>query len=226
MKRVNVEVWSDFVCPWCWIAKRRLEKAAMGVADRIEVVVTPRSYRLAKGMAPAGFTDALYAKFGNPVAAGRMMDAVASAGAGEGLTYRFETMRFGDTTDAHLLVKSIRTPEDRQRMIERIFRGATTDGVDIFDRTALLDLAKGSGFPGASFSFEDREIASEIARDEMEANRIANGVPLFVFNKSFHLSGAREVGVFEKALLDAAGNVPDETDDTQAVICSIDGCTG
>ena len=224
MKRVNVEVWSDFVCPWCWIAKRRLEKAAAGVADRIEVVVTPRSYRLAKGMAPASFTDALYAKFGNQVAAARLMDAVASAGAAEGLTYRFETMRFGDTSDAHLLVKSIRAPEDRERMIERIYQAATADGVDIFDRTALLDLAKGNGFPGASFSFDDREIALEVARDEMEANRIANGVPLFVFNNSSYLSGAREVGLFEKALLDAAGNVPDETDETQGAVCGIDGC--
>ncbi|WP_421380894.1 DsbA family oxidoreductase (plasmid) [Paraburkholderia sp. DD10] len=226
MKRVNVEVWSDFVCPWCWIAKRRLEKAAVAVTHQVEVVVTPRSYRLARGMAPASFTDALYAKFGNRAAAEMMMDAVAAAGAQEGLTYRFETMRFGDTTDAHLLVKSIRTPEDRQRMIERIYQAVTTEGIDIFDRTALLELAKGIGFPGASFSFDDREIASGIARDETEANRVANGVPLFVFNKRSYLSGAREVGVFEKALLDAAGNVPDGTDDSQGVICSIDGCAG
>ncbi|BAO93164.1 DsbA family oxidoreductase [Caballeronia cordobensis] len=224
MKRVNLEVWSDFVCPWCWIAKRRLEKAATGVADRVEVVVTSRSYRLAKGLAPASFTDALYAKFGNRVAAERMMDAVASAGSREGLTYRFETMRFGDTSDAHLLVKSVQKPEDKQRMIEVIYRAATTDGVDIFDRTALVDLAESVGFSAASFTFDDREMVSEIARDEAEANRIANGVPLFVFNNRTYLSGAHEVAVFEKALLDSAENVTAGSEDSGGMSCSIDGC--
>ncbi|WP_175759265.1 DsbA family oxidoreductase [Burkholderia ambifaria] len=226
MKRVNVEVWSDFVCPWCWIAKRRLEKAIEGMAQHVDVFVTHKSYRLARGMVPTGFTDALYAKFGNPAAAQRMMDAVCSAGAQEGLNYRFETMRFGDTSDAHLLVKSLQEPEDKQRLIEAIYRAATTDGVDIFDRAALVELAKSIGISAASLSFDDREMVSEIARDEAEANRIANGVPLFVFNNRTYLSGAREVAVFEKALIDSAENVPDESADTRSMTCSIDGCAG
>lgn len=224
MKRVNVEVWSDFVCPWCWIAKRRLEKAVESVKQQVDVIVTHKSYRLARGMVPSSFTDALYAKFGNQAAAESMMEAVCSAGAQEGLTYRFETMRFGDTSDAHRLVKSFKRPEDKHRMIEGIYRAATTDGVDIFERAALVDLAKSMGFSAASFAFDDREMASEIARDEAEANRIANGVPLFVFNDRKYLSGAREVAVFEKALLDSAENVAAETEDTVGMNCSIDGC--
>lgn len=224
MKRVNVEVWSDFVCPWCWIAKRRLEKAALGLAGQLEVIVTPKSYRLAKGMAPADFKEVLHRKFGDATAAERMMSAVAENGAREGLIYNFGTMRFGDTSDAHALVKGIESPEDRQRIIERIYQAVTTDGIDIFDREVLVSLAREMGLAETSLDFDSPQIASEISRDELEANRVANGVPLFVFNGKFHLSGAREVAVFEKALLEAAIDVPVPLGDVAGASCGIDGC--
>ncbi|WP_041489720.1 DsbA family protein, partial [Burkholderia cenocepacia] len=72
MKKVSVEVWSDFACPWCWIAKRRFEKAAHELQGQIEVVVTPKSYRLAKGMAPVAIREVIHRKFGNAAAAEQM----------------------------------------------------------------------------------------------------------------------------------------------------------
>lgn len=224
MKRVNVEVWSDFACPWCWIAKRRFEKAVQGLAGQLEVIVTPKSYRLAKGMAPADFKEVLHQKFGNAIAAERMMAALAENGAMEGLTYNFGTMRFGDTSDAHALVKSIGATEDRLRIIERIYQAATTDGIDIFDREVLVSLAEELGLSGISLDFDSQKILSEISDDELEANRVANGVPLFVFNGKFHLSGALEVAVFEKALLEAAIDMPEPLNDVAGSSCSIDGC--
>ena len=224
MKRVNVEIWSDFACPWCWIAKRRFEKAAQGLAGQLEIIVTPKSYRLAKGMATADFQKVLHKKFGSVPAAERMMAAVAENGAMEGLIYNFGSMRFGDTSDAHALVKSIETPEDRLRIIERIYQAYTTDGNDIFDREVLLSLAKDMGLAETSMDFDSPLIAAEIAHDEQEANKIANGVPLFVFNNKFHLSGAREVAAFEKALLDAAIDVAESFDDAAGASCGIDGC--
>ena len=224
MKRVNVEIWSDFACPWCWIAKRRFEKAVLGLAGQLEVIVTPKAYRLAKGMAPADFQKVLYQKFGSAAAAEQMMTTVAEKGTKEGLTYNFGSMRFGDTSDAHALVKSIGVPEDRQRIIERIFQAYTTDGIDIFDRKVLVSLAREMGLSETSPDFDSSQMASEIARDELEANKIANGVPLFVFNDKLHLSGAREVAVFEKALLEAAIDVSEPLDDGAGASCSINGC--
>ncbi len=224
MKRVNVEIWSDFACPWCWIAKRRFEKAVLGLAGQLEVIVTPKAYRLGKGMAPADFQKVLHQKFGSVSAAERMMAAVAESGAMEGLTYNFGSMRFGDTSDAHALVKSIGAPEDRQRIIERIYQAYTTDGIDIFDREVLVSLAREMGLSEGSLDFDSPQIASEIACDEQEANKIANGVPLFVFNDKFHLSGAREVAAFEKTLLEAAIDVPEPLDDGAGASCSINGC--
>ena len=224
MKRVNVTVWSDFVCPWCWIAKRRLERAVAAMAGQVEVVVTPKAYRLAKGMSPQNFKTALYRKFGNVLSGDRMMSAVAENGVTEGLIYNFDSMRFGDTSAAHALVKSIESPEGAQRMIERLYRAATTDGINIFDGEMLIALAAEIGV-STSFDLESPSLAADIARDELEAGKIANGVPLFVFNDRFHLSGAREATVFEKALLDAAIEVPEPFEEA-GTTCSIDGCGG
>ncbi|MFJ1471987.1 DsbA family oxidoreductase [Massilia orientalis] len=224
MKRVNVEVWSDFVCPWCWIAKRRLDKAAASLSSQVEVIVTAKSYRLAKGMAPMDFKSALYQKFGNRIAADRMMAAVREQGLLEGLTYNFDTMRFGDTSAAHTLIKSVRSPVLAQRLVERVFKAATTDGLDIFDREVLILLAKETGMADTAFEFDSADFASEIALDEREANQIANGVPLFVFNKKLYLSGAREVEAFQNALLEGATDVPDAFDAGTGESCGIDGC--
>jgi predicted DsbA family dithiol-disulfide isomerase len=226
MKKVEVEVWSDFVCPWCWIAKRRLEKAVAGLAGKIEVAVVSKSYRLAKGMAPMDFKTALYQKFGSTTAAERMMAAVSESGRMEGLSYDFKSMRFGDTTAAHAVVKSIRSSLLAQLMTERMYKAATTDGLDIFDRDVLVSLANELGASAAISEFESPQTVSEIARDELQASRIANGVPLFVFNDKLYLSGAREVAVFEKALVDAATpDMSEAFDFGSGQSCGIDRCT-
>lgn len=225
MKRVSVEVWSDFACPWCWIAKRRFEKAVLGLAGKVDVIVTPKSYRLAKGVVPGDFKEAIYLKFVSNTAAEQMMSMVAEHGAKEGLKYNFDTMRFGDTSDAHALVKSIVSPKDKHIAIERIFQAYTTDGIDIFNREVLISLVKDLKFFGGTLNFDSTQIAYEIAQDELEANRISNGVPLFVFNGDFHLSGARGVAEFENALLRAAEDVPESLDDVAGQSCGIDGCT-
>lgn len=109
-------------------------------------------------------------------------------------------------------------------MTERLYKAATTDGIDIFDKEVLVSLAKEEGIADTVFDFDSPQIASEIASDELHANRIANGVPLFVFNDKLFVSGAREVAVFEKALMDAAADVPEAFDAGDEESCGIDGC--
>lgn len=225
MKRVNVEVWSDFVCPWCWIAKRRFEKAVHEMAQEVDVVVTYRAYRLAKGAQPAAFKAALYQKFGNTQAAEGMMGTVAKYGANEGLKYNFDTMRFGDTSDAHAVVKSITLPEDKQRVVERLYQAATTDGIDIFDRKVLISLVSELNLASNEIAFDSPKIAAEIASDELEVNKLSSGVPLFIFDGKFQLSGAREVTAFENALRRTANDVPEAIVDVAGTGCSVDGCT-
>ncbi|PDS41199.1 disulfide bond formation protein DsbA [Rhizobium anhuiense] len=223
MRKVHVEVWSDFVCPWCWIAKRRFEKAVASLAGKVEVVVTNKAYRLARGMAPMDYQTALYKKLGSSVGADRMMAAVRGQGLEESLVYNFDTMLFGDTTAAHALIKSIGLPVVAQLMSERLYKAVTTDGLDIFDQDVLATLARQVGVSD-TLDFDPGRAASEIARDEAEANSIANGVPLFLLNGKTFLSGARETVVFEKALRDAAIDVPAALDESEGESCGIGGC--
>ena len=224
MKTVNVQVWSDFVCPWCWIAKRRFEQAIATLVGQVEVTVTTKSYRLALGMAPIDYTRALHQKFGKPASANAMMAAVGENGGSEGLVYNFETMRFGDTSDAHAMIKSIASPTLAERLTERVYKAATTDGIDIFDRETLVALAKEIGATDLDVDFESQSIAYEIATDEAQANSIANGVPLFLFNDRLFLSGAQPVAVFKKALLNAAIEMPAAMGVADGAVCSADGC--
>ncbi len=224
MKSVNVEVWSDFVCPWCWIAKRRFETAVHEMAEEVNVIVTYKSYRLAKGSKPDDFKTALYKKFGNATAAEGMMATVGEYGAREGLQYNFDTMRFGDTSDAHALVKSIKSAEDKHLLIERLYQAATTDGIDIFDREVLISLVKDLGISVNTLDFDSPQIADEIAGDELQVNKLSSGVPLFIFDGKFQVSGAREVAAFENALRRAANDVPETIDEGPGTSCSVDGC--
>jgi len=224
MEKVNVEIWSDFACPWCWIAKRRFEKAVASLAGSIDVSIIPRAYRLAKGMEPIDFKEAIQNKFRNIAATEQMMSMVFEYGSVEGLKYNFSTMQFGDTSNAHTIVKHIASNKDRGLAVERIFKAYTTDGINIFDRRVLLTLVKGWGFFKGTLDFDSPQIALEISQDELKANQVSSGVPLFIFNGDTHLSGACEVFEFENALIRAAKNAPDHVEEFTAPSCDINGC--
>lgn len=226
MKTVMVEVWSDFVCPWCWVAKKRFEKAVNSLAGQVQVVVTNKAYRLAKGIRPMDYKTALHQKLGGAAGANRMMAAVSTNGLLEGLVYNFDTMLFGDTSAAHALIKSISSPEVAELMAERIYKAATTDGLNIFDQDVLASLAKEVGVTDTLFEFDSARVSTEIDRDELEASRISNGFPLFLFNGKVFVSGAQEANVFERAILDAAREMPEAMSGaSEGESCGIDGCT-
>ncbi|OAJ55996.1 disulfide bond formation protein DsbA [Paraburkholderia ginsengiterrae] len=224
MKKVKIEVWSDFVCPWCWIAKRRLEKAIAAQSVGVEIQVVNKAYRIAKGILPMDFAQALTQKFGNEASGRQMMNAVAHNGALEGLTYNFPTMRFGDTTDAHALVKSLRSESEKQLLIEKLMEASITNGQDIFDRAVLKDIAIKAGI-SRDVVETCNFVADDVARDERTANQIASGVPLFVFNSNFYVSGAQPVEKFMEALDRAVDSAPETIEGEQGVTCGSGGCT-
>ncbi|WP_271007811.1 DsbA family oxidoreductase [Paucibacter sp. B51] len=224
MKTVHVELWSDFVCPWCWIAKRRLEQAAERLTGQVQVTVTHKAYRIAKGMAPNDFGAALKMKFGSEQSARQMMAAVAEQGAREGLVYNFDTMRFGDTRDAHALVKHLDSEAARQTMIEALSLASITQGRDIFDREVLRSIASQQGLSETQVAAIDFDRSREIEQDEKHANSIANGVPLFVFNNKAYLSGAQPTDMFVAALNQVATESPAPMDSAQGASCGQDGC--
>ncbi|GLO54055.1 isomerase [Pseudomonas putida] len=222
MKKITVEVWSDFVCPWCWIAKKRLGQAIDDLKDEIEVEIVPRAYRLARGMTPISFNEALVQKTGSQARADVFMEAVRESAALEGLDYRFDVMRFGDTSAAHQYVKAISDPALQARYAERLYLAGTTEGRNIFDERVLRDLATEVG-ANDLVDFDSAQAA--ILRDEAAVNGLGTGIPLFVINGNRYISGAQEPAVFTKVLRAAMEELSSDEEAISATSCSITGCS-
>lgn len=139
--QITIDIWSDFVCPWCWIAKKRFEKALDVFENKDNVLIRHHSYRIASEFAPAPFKAAMYKKFGTEQGAELMMKQIKIAGESEGLLYNFDTMLFGDTKDAHAMVKMADQVGLGEKLAERLFMASITEGRSIFDHKELVAIS-------------------------------------------------------------------------------------
>jgi len=199
---ISVDVISDVICPWCWVGKRRLEKAIAAVAGRHEAVVRWLPYQLNPDVPREGIERRAYrtAKFGSWERSLDLDAKLAAVGAGEGIAFHFERMeRTPNTFDAHRLIRLAGERGVQDAVVEALFRAYFTDGSDIGDRKVLLDVAVGAGLDreqaGAELDSDDS--ATAIRVEEAEARRLGvEGVPFFVLNGKLALSGAREPEAF------------------------------
>ncbi|GAC1588194.1 MAG: protein disulfide isomerase FrnE [Acidimicrobiales bacterium] len=211
---MKVEIWSDVVCPWCYIGKRRFEAALAAFDHRDDVEVVWKSFELDPG-APAvregDLTTHLANKYGTGVAgAQEMIDRMTAQAAGEGLEYRLGAARGGNTFDAHRLIHLGAARGMQDAIKERLLAGYHCDGTAIGDRTALVALAVGAGLdPEEVHAVLDSDAFAEAVRaDEREGNDLGiTGVPFFVIGRRYGVSGAQPSAV----LLDALQRAWDET---------------
>jgi predicted DsbA family dithiol-disulfide isomerase len=148
---MHVEIWSDIACPWCYVGKRRFEAALAGFEGRDDVRVTWRSFELdptAPPERPHDGTTHLAEKYGTTrdEALG-MQRHMAETAAGEGLDFRFDRARGGNTFDAHRLLHLAAAHELQDAMKERLMRAYLTEGELMSDRDALARLAAEVGLP-------------------------------------------------------------------------------
>ncbi|HDS1692684.1 MULTISPECIES: DsbA family oxidoreductase [Pseudomonas] len=225
-KKYVVDIWSDYVCPWCWIAKRRFEKALECFPEKDDVQVNVRAYRLAANHAPEPMIPALKRKLGNANSALSMMSTVSKYGEVDGLDYRFDTMMFGDTADAHVLVKAVEDSEVKKRLVEALYEQSTSHGKSLFDRASLAAIAKGAGVSDESIqlAWSSAELRAEMKADEQFAAQLGSGVPLFVFNNAFSVSGAQTDASFLQALNQMAAEAKSLDSSSMGQVCGIDGC--
>ena len=214
------------MCPWCWIAKRRFEKALENFPQKDDVQVNIRAYRLAANHAPVPMIAALKRKLGNPDSAAAMMSTVSKYGRTEGLEYRFDTMMFGDTADAHVLVKAVEDTTVKKRLVEALYEQSTSHGKSLFDRVNLEAIAKEAGVPDESIqlAWSSVELRVEMLEDEHFAAQLGSGVPLFVFNNAFSVSGAQPEAIFLEALDQMVAKARTGDSSLMGQVCGIDGC--
>ncbi|MFY5899635.1 DsbA family oxidoreductase [Acinetobacter pittii] len=226
--QITVDIWSDFVCPWCWIAKKRFEKGLDAFEHKNQVTIQYHSYRLASGLTPQPFKDALYKKFGGKSGADAMMSHVKSAGELEGLIYNFNSMLFGDTLDAHAIVKLAQQKGVGELLTEKFFKASITEGKSIFDHKVLVELANEVGVPReeANSAFSNISFKQEVLKDEASAHAMgASGVPLFIINNKYSISGAQPVETFLSALEQVWEEKQNELMITEGQSCGINGCS-
>jgi predicted DsbA family dithiol-disulfide isomerase len=195
---MQVEIWSDVVCPWCYLGKRRFERALSDFDHRDDVQVVYRSFELDPA-APTDVTtptvERLADKYGmSPAQARRAQREMEERAAGDGLTFRMGSLRSGNTRDAHRLIQLAKDRGRQAEMVERLHRAYFTDEDSVFDHDALARLAVEAGLDRddvakvlASDAYSDH-----VDTDEAMAHAIgATGVPLFVIDRKYGISGAQ-----------------------------------
>lgn len=202
---IQVEVWSDIVCPWCYIGKRRLESALAGFDGEVEVQW--RSFQLDPSTPvgdPRPVGESLGAKLGmSPDRVQGMFAHVTQLAAAEGLAYDFDRARTANTLDAHRLLHFAKANGRQAELQERLMHAYFTEGADVGDHTVLAGLAASVGLDevAAKQALADGSHAADV-RDDIATARAygINGVPFFVFDQRVGVSGAQPVEVFERAL--------------------------
>jgi predicted DsbA family dithiol-disulfide isomerase len=206
---MKVEIWSDVVCPWCYIGKRRFEAALAGFAHRDEVELVWRSFELDTSAPPSrveqgSYAERLAAKYrcSVPEAQG-MIDNMTAVAAKEGLDFRFDLARSGNTFDAHRLLHLALEHGNQDALKERLDRATFTEGSPTSDHGALRVLAMEVGLPEAevdSVLGSDR-YADAVRADEAQARGYGiDGVPFFVIDGKYGISGAQPADVVRDTL--------------------------
>jgi len=194
---MDVEIWSDIACPWCYIGKRRFEAALARFEHRDDVRVTWRSFELDPS-APAereGERAARLAeKYGITVERAREMERrLTETAAGEGLDFRFELARSGATFDAHRLLHLAAEHGMQDAMKERLLRAYFSQGELMSDRETLVRLAVEAGLPEDDVRqmLANDRFAEEVREDERTAGAFGiSAVPTFVVDRKLGVSGA------------------------------------
>jgi predicted DsbA family dithiol-disulfide isomerase len=217
--RVKLEIWSDVVCPWCYIGKRRIEAALAEFDQGEDVEVIWRSFEL-DSLAPAvrhgAYVDHLASKYHVAVAdAQAMIDRMTETAAGEGLGLRFDIARPGNTLDAHRLLHLSAVHGKQEQMKERLLAATFTEGQAIGEREVLVRLADEVGLDGdevASMLASER-YTGEVREDERLARELGiTAVPFFVVDRTAAVSGAQPPEVLHDLLRRArAGGGPEPT---------------
>jgi predicted DsbA family dithiol-disulfide isomerase len=227
---MHVEIWSDIACPWCYVGKRRFEAALASYEHRDEVTVTWRSFELDPGAPaerPVDGTTHLAQKYGTTrEQAEAMQKRMTEAAAGDGLEFRFDIARAGNTFDAHRIVHLAAAHGAQDAMKERLMRAYLTEGELISDAATLERLALDVGLP----EDEVREVlstdrfAAEVRDDERTAAQLGiNAVPFFVVDRAIGASGAHPPAQLVELLRQARAQNPPISVVAAGDTCNVDG---
>ena len=199
---LSIEIYSDVVCPWCYVGKRRLERA-LSQLPAVPVQTIWRPFELNPTMPKEGMDRAAYleAKFGSVDAFQHLEEHVVAAGVSAGIAFAFERIvRTPNTFLAHRLIWYAGQQGRQDEIVDALFSGYFEEGADIGSPSVLAELAASAGLKATSFLAAD-EGAAEVKAEEAAGHRLGiRAVPYFVLNNSYGISGAQPVDVLAAAI--------------------------
>lgn len=237
---MKIEVWSDFVCPFCYIGKRRLEMALADFPHKDKVEVEYKSFELdpnSPNYSGKSIHEMLASKYGMSIEQAKQAnDGISKQAAEIGLIYHFDDMKYGNTFDAHRLAKFAKTKGKEHELTEKLLHGYFTESIDLGNIDALANIAELVGLDRqeAIAVIQDKNaFATDVRNDEALARQYEiSGVPFFIINQKYAISGAQPTGTFSNALQkgwDKETKAPKlqelTRDSNKDAICTDDGCT-
>lgn len=203
---MRIDIWSDVVCPWCYIGKRRLE-SALREAELTDVELVWHSFQLdptASADNTTPLVEKLARKYGRTLAeATAMMENVAATAATEGLTFDFSIAKAANTLKAHELLHHALRRGVQERVKERIMAGYFCEGARVGDIDTLVGYAVECGMDGDEVreSLQNNAFAPQVQADLQKARQMdITGVPFFVFDNRYAVAGAQPVEVLLRVI--------------------------
>lgn len=204
---MEVKIWSDVRCPFCYIGKRKFEAALADFAHKDEVTITWKSFELDPNIQTVEDTN-IYDYFANAkgipyTQAVEMFDNVTQVAAEVGLDFKLDKSVVANSFKAHRLIQLAKTKSMGNEIEEELFKMHFMEGKNIDDQSVLISAAANIGISEAEMTalFESDDFDAEVRIDQLEAQQIGiRGVPFFVFNDKYAVSGAQAPEVFLQTL--------------------------
>lgn len=198
-----IEIWSDIMCPFCYIGKKRFESALQQFEHNNQVQVVWKSFQLNPALLEQSDVDVYdyLAKLKGQTRewSQNQHDRIAKMAANEGLVYNFDKVKICNSMNAHRLMQLAKKRNKDEAMAERLFKAHFTEGATLSDPQTLLNLAVEAGLSADEVKvvLQHKRFEEEVLNDHKEAVELgATGVPFFVIDRKFAISGAQEVDVF------------------------------
>jgi predicted DsbA family dithiol-disulfide isomerase len=229
-KKVVIEIWSDVVCPFCYVGKKKLEQAVqrLNAEDKVEIVW--HSFQLDPDF-PKGesipSTPYLSQRKGYPIEQVKAMsEHLTVQGKSYNIDFNFNEALTFNTLDAHRLIQWAKTVEKSDALKEALMKAYFTDGMDLSKKVNLIAVCKSLGLDSdkAKAIIESNAFEEEVQQDIYQSRQLAiRGVPYFLINESLSISGAQSDEIFESVISSALKDVKAESNDSNEGVCLPDG---
>ena len=223
--KIKIDITSDVVCPWCYIGKRRIEKAMTQLSDQFEFEVSYLHFELNPQTPKEGFNQKEYLtkKFGSEEKYNQITSHVASVAAEEGLTFDFSKQKVSpNTRDAHRIIAFAKQESKQLAAKEAFMKAYFEDGVDLSKKENLLAISEQVGLNQqriAALLDSEEGLAEVIMSEQANHQRGISGVPYYIINNQYGISGAQSSEVFVQALT----QIGKQSVTTEGEACAVDG---